>query len=444
MTNPVLRLFAAAVALAAVFHGDPASAAEAARPNIVFLLADDLGYGDLGCTGHPFAKTPSIDRLAKEGTLFRNFYVGGATCCPSRTAFMSGRFPATFQKYPAAFGFSGALTVTDLLKQAGYRTGHFGKWHIGAQTRNGTFGIDSIQVIGGNRRDPRGRDAGIADAMIEFLKANQKGPFFVNVWFHTPHNPVNPPQPFVDRFKGVPVQPADFAKASPWLARDLATRAKTGDDVALGVRKRLGDVLQLDNQVARVLKALDDLGLRKNTLVVFTSDNGPNAYGSPGPFRGAKHTLYDGGIHQPLIVRWPGRVTAGRDDRATVTAGVDWLPTLCALAGAKVDAKTQAKLDGEDVSDIWLGKERSRARDLFWKASAPRSPAVMRRGNWKLHLPSNPRKGDPELYDLASDPAETTNVASKHPQVLKPMLAALRRWNASLPTSYAKGDAKDD
>src|SRR5579884_3850791 len=125
----------------------PPCAWAAEKPNIVFLLADDLGYGDLGCTGHPYAKTPAIDRLAKEGTLFHNFYVAGPTCCPSRTGLMTSRFPARYQKYPASFGFSGAVTVSEVLKGNGYRTGHFGKWHMGTEQKAGTFGLDTIQII---------------------------------------------------------------------------------------------------------------------------------------------------------------------------------------------------------------------------------------------------------------------------------------------------------
>src|SRR3954471_1045113 len=245
----------------------------AEKPNIVFLLADDLGYGDLGCTGHPYAKSPAIDRLAKEGTFFANFYVAGPTCCPSRTGLMTSRFPARFQKYPASFGFSGALTVTELLKRNGYRTGHFGKWHIGDEQKAGTFGLDTIQVHKGNPKDPRGRDAVIADAAIDFIKSNKEGPFYVNVWFHTPHNPVHPPQSFAVRFAGLTVKRDDFP--NPDTRKYFDDYVKVGGNLDSGMRNFLGDVSQLDDQVARVLKTLDDLGLRENTLVVFTSDNGP-------------------------------------------------------------------------------------------------------------------------------------------------------------------------
>jgi len=440
-----LSVLTAAVLLTA---GGPPGAWAAETPNVVFLLADDLGYGDLGCTGHPYAKTPAIDRLAADGTLVPNFYVAGPTCCPSRTGLMTGRFPARFQKYPASFGFSGAVTVTDLLKRAGYRIGHFGKWHIGAEQKDGTFGLDTVRVIKGTVGDPRGRDAGIADAAIDFIRANKDGPFYVNVWFHTPHNPVRPAKAFADRFAGVTVSRGDFPNLD--LQTFFDRYAKNGGNLDDGMRNYLGDVSQLDDQVARVLKALDDLGLRQNTIVVFTSDNGPgngtrengrraeNSLGSAGPLRERKFSLHDGGIRLPFIVRWPGRVPAGRVDEKSVIAGVDWLPTVCALTGATVEA---GQFDGEDVSDVWRGKERARARDLFWKISRPNSPVAMRRGNWKLY---QPHRGPAELYDLAADPGERADVAARHPAVVKELAAALQRWNAQLPAKYEKGSARDD
>lgn len=426
-------------------------AAAAEQPNIVFLLADDLGFGDLGCTGHPYAKTPAIDGLARAGALFHQFYLSGATCCPSRTGLMTGRFPATFAKYPATFGFSGAVTVTDLLKRAGYRTGHFGKWHVGDVQKNGTYGIDTIAVSGGNHRDPRGRDAKIADDAIAFIKANRDRPFYVNVWFRTPHYPVRPPASFARRFSGVTVRRKDFP--NPDTLQYFKRYQALGGDLNDGMRNYLGDVSQLDDQVQRVLKTIDALGLKRKTIVVFTSDNGParctgggrkrkkshrdklkpNMLGTAGPLRERKHSLHDGGIRLPLIVRWPGRIAAGRVDKTSVVAGVDWLPTLCAIAGVKIDA---TKFDGENVSDIWLGKARDRRRDLFWKASNPRSPVTIRHGNWKLY---RPRRGAAELFDLAKDPGERSNVAGRHPAVVKQLAERLRRWNAKLPTEYEKG-----
>jgi arylsulfatase A-like enzyme len=445
-----MRIVPAVIFLSIVSAG---AAAFAETPNIVFLLADDLGYGDLGCTGHPYAKTPAIDGLAREGTLFHHFYVSGATCCPSRTGLMTGRFPATFSKYPATFGFSGAVTVTDLLKRAGYRTGHFGKWHIGDVQKNGTYGIDAIAVSGGNHRDPRGRDARIADDAIRFIKAGRDKPFYVNVWFRTPHHPVRPPASFARRFAGVTVQRKDFP--NPDTRQYFDRYRKLGGDLNDGMQNYLGDVSQLDDQVRRILKTIDTLGLKRNTIVVFTSDNGPgkctnggrkrkkvrrgalkpNMLGTAGPLRERKHSLHDGGIRLPFIIRWPGRVAAGRVDKTSVIAGVDWLPTLCAIGGVKIDARA---FDGEDVSDVWLGKSRPRRNDLFWKASNPRSPVTIRRGRWKLY---QARRGEPELYDLSKDPGERANVAARHPAVVKDLSSRLRRWNNGLPSSYEKGSA---
>jgi N-acetylgalactosamine-6-sulfatase len=432
----------ATVALGLLLATAPAAAAD--TPNVVMLLADDLGYGDLGCTGHPYAKTPSIDRLAKDGTLFKHFYDSGPTCCPTRTGLMTGRFPATYQKYPATYGFSGAPTVSELLKKSGYATGHFGKWHIGDETKPGTFGLDEIGVLNG-RRDPQGRDAVTANAAIDFIRRHKGKPFYLNVWFHTPHNPVHPPQAYADKFAGVTLNRKDFPNPSQQAHFD--EYQKGGGNLDEGLRNFLGDVNQLDTHAGRVLAALDEAGLRDTTVVVFTSDNGPapavnrkklnaNQMGSAGPYQGRKHTLYEGGVHQPLIVRWPGKVPAGRVDDTAVLAGVDWLPTVCSLAGIKTEG---LKLDGEDVSAAWRGGAFTRSKDLFWKVSNPNATPVMRRGNWKLHLPP---RGTAELYDLAKDPGERTNVAAKHPEVLKELTAALRKWDATLPKSYDK--AVDD
>lgn len=430
----------ATTALALVLSGAAEAAAQgkksAQKPNIVFILADDAGYGDFGFTGHPYASTPALDRLATQSTFFKQFYVGGVTCSPSRTSFMTGRFTPSFEKYPAQYGFSGAVTVTELLRRLGYRTGHVGKWHIGAVTANGTYGIDSIKVLGGNRKDPRGRDAAITDEAIAFLRASKGGPFYLNVWYHTPHNPVNPPQPFVDRFKNVAIAPADFK--GPYMRDYLLAQKKAGENIDLELRKRLGDLAQLDEQVARLLRALDELGLSEDTIVVFTSDNGPNPFGYAGIFRGRKHVIAEGGVREPLLVRWPGRVVAGRVDEKSVLHGVDWLPTLVRLAGGKIDPKDAQGLVGEDVSDVWLGKARPRTTDLFWKVNGDKKPTALRRGDWKFYVPGTKKSKGPvvELFDLAKDPSETTNLAGRHPELVRDFTAVVARWKATLPKRY--------
>jgi N-acetylgalactosamine-6-sulfatase len=221
------------------------------------------------------------------------------------------------------------------------------------------------------------------------------------------------------------------------------------DDLDASMRQYLGDVRQIDLNVERVLKTLDDLGLRDNTIVVFSSDHGPapvvlgkkgvrkysnNMLGYAGEFRGGKHTLYEGGTRVPFIVRWPGHVKADRVDTANVCSFIDWMPTLCAITGVEQLPK---QLDGEDISDIWFGANRKRSKPLFWKASATGSSPVMREGNWKLHL-NRKRDQEIELYDLAVDPSESNNVAGEHPDVVTSLRKQLNAWVAELPQQYQK------
>jgi N-acetylgalactosamine-6-sulfatase len=454
-----------ALFMAALAAGAPPGTAPASRPNIVFILADDFGYADLKCYGHPYARTPNLDRLATEGTRFTQFYMTGVTCCPSRTGLMTGKFPATFREYPAGFGFGKRITVTELLKQRGYAAGHFGKWHMGPTETPGTYGIDAINVTagGGARRqgDERGRDAMIFDDAIKFIEKNKQGPFYVNVWGHISHFPITPPQSFVERYKDLTVNEADFS--APMRQKFAAVR-NFGGDVSASMRRYLADVESMDEAVGRLLKALDELGLRENTIVVFSSDQGPapveppakvnalapaarrqrieqqaNMLGYAGEARGGKHGMYEGGVRVPFIIRWPGHVAANRVNTSSVIGGIDWLPTLCSIAGAAIDATA---LDGEDVSAVWLGQDRARTRPLFWKTNTVRSDIAIRDGNWKLFYPVRNR-GETELYDLSADRAESSNVAAQHPDVVKRLTAKAEAWKATLPRDYVKTADKD-
>lgn len=415
-------------------------------PNVVLLFADDLGFGDLGCYGHPYARTPAIDRLAEEGTRFTQFYVTGVTCNPSRTGLMTGVFPARLPKYPADFGFGDRVTITELLQERGYRTGHFGKWHIGSNDADGTYGIDTVRTIGSSRDRSAGRDDDLYSAAIAFIRQHRDEPFYVNVWGHATHFPVNTPAALAAEFDDVTVDPADFPDT---MQHKFAECRRIGGDLDECMRQYLGDVLQIDRNVGRVTAVLDELGLREKTIVVFSSDHGPaplvpgnrgvreysqNMLGSAGPFRGGKHEQYEGGTRVPFIIRWPGQVPAGRVDSRNVCSFIDWLPTLCAITGVE---DLPPRLDGEDVSDIWRGADRRRSKPLFWKTSAVRSPPVIRDGRWKLHLNLRGTE-DVELYDLAADPAEATNVAAEHPEVVVRLEEQLRAWVAELPTDYEK------
>ena len=448
--NSLRRYTTAAVALLLLSVNVVAGQATSERPpNIVFMFADDLGYGDLGCYGHPYAKTPAIDQLAKEGTRFTQFYVTGVTCNPSRTGLMTGMFPARFPKYAADFGFGERVTITELLKKRGYRTGHFGKWHIGPDEADGTYGIDTVKVIGKSHDKTTGvggRDDDLYAAAIDFIKQNKDQPFYVNVWGHATHFPVNTAEGLVANFNDVTVDRNDFSQA---MQHKFDECKQIGGDLDDSMRQYLGDVYQIDRNVDRLLKTLDELGLRENTIVVFSSDHGPapvvrgkqgttkysnNMLGYAGQFRGGKHEQYEGGTRVPFIIRWPNKVKAGRVDTQNVCSFIDWLPTLCAIAGVDELPKP---IDGEDISNLWFGTDRERTKPLFWKTSAPGSTPAMREGKWKLHLPRKQR-GEPELYDLSIDPSESNNVATQHLDVVKALSRKIKAWVATLPTEYSK------
>jgi N-acetylgalactosamine-6-sulfatase len=427
------------------------------RPNVVFILADDLGFGDLACYGHPYAKTPHLDKLAAAGTRFEGHCVTGITCCPSRTGFLTGRFPARFAKDPAGYGFGDRTTVMEVLKTAGYATGHFGKWHIGPTAKPGVYGLDAVGHDDPDqprkKRSVDGRDAGLFAGAIRFIEQNKGRPFYVNVWGHITHYPVNPAQKFADRFRGLTVREADFG---PAMALKFGHVRELGRDVSAGMRNYLGDVSSLDDEVGRLLAKLDELKLRDNTLVVFSSDHGPapvklasekkvgnqefkgNMLGSPGPFRGGKHTMLEGGVRVPFVVRGPG-VPAGRVDRDSVLSGADWLPTVAALAGV---GGVPTDLDGEDASAAWRGGTHVRAKPLFWKVASPAAPVGVRDGNWKLYAPTA-KRGTLELFDVVADPGETRDLSGKHPDVVAALRPKVDAFNRSLPASYAKSGQDD-
>jgi N-acetylgalactosamine-6-sulfatase len=354
---------------------------------------------------------------------------------------MTSKFPATFAKYPASGGFGGRVTITELLKKQGYATGHFGKWHIGPEHKPGTYGIDAIRddEASGGKRDKadRGRDAHIYDSAIRFIEKHKDGPFYVNVWGHIAHAPIRPSQALLDTFGPLQV---DVSKFPTQMQERMVSGRKPGGDVSKDMRARLAEIKSLDDDVGRLLERLDELGLREKTIVVFSSDQGPGRMGFAGPFRGGKHDQHEGGVRIPFIVRWPGHVPAGRVDERSVISGADWLPTLCALTGTKIDA---ADFDGEDASAAWLGNgEHVRAKPLLWKTGAPHSEGTIRDGQWKLHHP-NKRRGELELFDVVADPGEQHNLVKEHPDIVKRLSAKLEAWQATLPKANDKTNDGD-
>ena len=468
-----------------------ASGAETRRPpNIVFVLTDDQGWGDARFAGHPYVQTPNLDRLRQQGTWFKQFYVAATVCSPSRCGFMTSHCPARhlihghFADHALNQARSmpdwldpQAVTVTKLLRDAGYATGHFGKWHLGngeGAPSPSEYGIDVHRTVSGPPGTPalgddsapsggKGRSsvqsdpyfrakstAMIVDETIKFIKENKGRPFYVNTWTLLPHAPLNPTPEQLKVYESLAPR-ADDPAFGPWMQKYLG-EAK---DLKSQMQIFCASLTDLDAQIGRLLKALDDLQLADNTIVFFSSDNGPEDYrignasnagvGSTNLLRARKRSMYEGGIRTFGLLRWPGHVTAGRVDETSVIAGVDWLPTVCKLAGVKVPDSVQS--DGEDVSDIWLGGSRPRRTALHWewvfevKGGGDYQPPMLavRDGAWKLFV--NHDGSHPELFNIPQDPSELNDVAAEHPDVVKAMTAKAVAWQKSLPPSKAREQA---
>ncbi|MGV3658588.1 MAG: sulfatase [Prosthecobacter sp.] len=428
------------------------SAAAAEKPNIIFILADDLGWGDLGCYGNRVIQTPNLDRMAREGMLFTQFYVNASVCSPSRCAFFTGQYPARHQihghyadpKMNEARGMSNWLkpevpNAARLMKSAGYTTAHIGKWHLGSNSGGppvGDYGFDFVGTsekdgANGPAADPYFRANSTAlfvDEALKFIEASQETPFYLQLWTLVPHATLNPTPEQLARYARLRAGSKDFPHAS-------------------AMQIFAASVTNLDIQIGRLLEGLKKLGKEQDTLILFSSDNGPedihivnaghSGVGSAGPFRGRKRSLYEGGIRVPGIVRWPGKVPAGRIEDKAVMAGVDWLPTICKIAG--VNLPEGNALDGEDVGDVLFGQSRQRTKPLMWEwrfniAGEPfhHSPELaIRDGNWKLLM--NPDRSRVELYDVTQDLTQLNNVAGQHPEVVEKLAAQVTSWAKSLP-----------
>ena len=435
-------------------------------PNIIFFLTDDLGWGDPQCFGHPYIKTPNINRLAEQGTVFTQFYVASPVCSPSRVALMTGHYPARYRIHialgtpqrNAEYDMPNWLdpkvpTLAGCLKQAGYVTGHFGKWHLcGSPTPQppspAAYGFDDHRTVNTTgpgwemNKDPyfRAHSTGlIVDETIRFMRQHKDQPFYVNAWTLVPHAPLKSTDEELAAYHDLKADPDRFEGHMREYARkapDFNNQAKVFFAAVTGLDKAFG----------RLLDALEEMKLAENTLIFFGSDNGPEDYhlaearnagmGSPGPHRGRKRSIYEGGVRTSCIVRWPGHVPAGRVERDSVLAGVDFLPTICRITGAAVP---DIQPDGEDVSDILRGKSRPRMKSLFWEWRGPafgdtayRPPGLaVRDGNWKLLV--NPDGTAAELYDIVQDPDERHNVAKDHPEIAGNLSRQVLAWKKTLP-----------
>jgi N-acetylgalactosamine-6-sulfatase len=421
------------------------------KPNVVFILADDLGWGDLACYGHPHLKTPHLDRLAREGSLWTSFYSASPVCSPSRAAFLTGRFPAQLGIHGALgsaarnearsgqvnFLSTEEFNLAGALQGAGYATAHIGKWHLGKRGAPllQDYGFDVVQARSAPenawpeaQEDPYFRAHSterMVDAALEFIDGHLGQPFYLNLWTLIPHAPLRP----------------TAEQLQPWLRFGSGELEHAG---AMAVY--YSTVADLDRQVGRLLAHLDLRGLAERTLVIFSSDNGPedislkeaahSAVGSAGPFRGRKRSLYEGGIRMPFLVRWPGVIEPGRVI-SRVAAAVDLLPTLCAAADVEVAAG--AILDGENLLEVLRGQGQPRQSPLFWEwrfrqfgPMLQRSPQLaLRQGEYKLLMNLSGERV--ELYQLSTDPMEVDNVAVQFPEQVESMKARLIKWQAELP-----------
>jgi len=445
------------------------------KPNVIFILTDDQGWGDAKFAGHPYVKTPNLDRLAKEGTWLRQFYVAATVCSPSRTAFMTSHYPARhlvhghFSDHAANAARSmpdwldaDVTTLPDLLKQAGYATAHFGKWHLGGgkgAPAPEAYGFDVSKTVNSNGpslgdegKEPyfRARStAMIVDETIGFAKANKDKPFYVNMWTLVPHAALKP----------TPEQLAVYAELQPkaddpafgeWTRKYYAN----AKDLRSQMQVFCASLTDLDTQIGRLLDSLDELGLTNDTLIFFSSDNGPEDYrvsnaanagvGSAGPLRARKRSMHEGGIRTFGLVRWPGKVPAGRVEENAITGGVDFLPTIAALAGVKVPANLAP--DGEDKSALWLGAAATpRQAPLHWEWISgvqgaqdgyQPPPLCVRDGDWKLFVDHAGKKA--QLFDIPKDPGEHQDVAAENPEVVKELTAKALAWAKTLPASPAR------
>jgi arylsulfatase A-like enzyme len=434
----------------------PKEAAPPRKPNIIFILADDLGYGELGCYGQTRIKTPNIDRLAREGMRFTQCYAGSTVCAPSRCVLMTGLHTghARIRGNGTVPLRAQDLTIAELLKQAGYRTGAVGKWGLGLENSTGTpnkKGFDEwlgfldqgqahnyyptqvwrnahILLLETNRWGLKGQYVHdlFARAATNFVRMNKDQPFFLYLPFTIPHanNEL--------KEKGMEVPDDEPYSNQGWPRPE---------------RNKAAMITRLDESVGRLMDTLKESRIDDNTIVFFSSDNVPHKEGcfdpqffqSAVPWRGIKRDLYEGGIRVPMIVRWPGKIKAGVVSEQ-VWSFWDFLPTAADIAGIK----PPEKIDGISILPTLLGKKQSAHEFLYWEFHEEGFKQAVRLADWKsVRLqPDKPL----ELYNLKNDPSEKKNVAEKNPALVKKIEKLLleartesEEWPVKNPQTNAKG-----
>ena len=425
------------------------------RPNIIYILTDDMGYSDVGCFGGSFVPTPNIDRLAASGRRFTNFYSAAPICSPSRAGIITGNYPArwNFSTYldnrkhnrnaqQADYLEPDAPTIARFFKNAGYATGHFGKWHLGGgrDVTNAPgfekYGFDEhVSTYESPDPDPLitatnwiwsekdsikrwDRTKYFVDKTLAFLQKHKGQLCFINLWPDDVHTP------------WVPRTETEYTRKFPMNPEEEAAFKLV--------------LKEYDNQIGRLLDGLKNMGLDKNTIVIFTSDNGPlpSFRGSRAAgLRGSKLSLYEGGTRMPFIVSWPGHIKPGTTDETSVLSSLDILPSLTKIAGVKLPAAYHG--DGKDRSGVLLGNPSARNMDMYWEygrnniafnspKGRDKSPNLaIRSGDWKLLM--NNDGGDVQLYNIKNDKNETKDMAADFPKIAIELKSKLIKWWVSLP-----------
>jgi arylsulfatase A len=435
---------------------------QAARlPNIIFLLADDMGYGDLGCYGHPVIQSPNLDQLAREGVKLTDCYAASPNCSPARTGILTGRSPYRvgmydFARFKPMHIPTSELTVAEVVRDAGYQTMFAGKWHCSGDFNNqpnpGDHGFNHWLAHPKNfGQDPKGfyrngeaqpqmkgwMSEIVVDEAIGFInKRDTSKPFMTMLWFSEPHTPVVAAEEFKKPYRNA--ETVEAAKSIRYGGPQVIRKPKEENRAAY-----YGIVTMLDHHIGRLLQHLKQNGLDENTLIVFTSDNGPEhrpntSFGTPGILRGAKGHMHEGGCRVPGIIKWPGRIKAGSGSSQPVN-GTDFLPSFASVVGAKPEYPN--KIDGVNVFPALLnGREVNRETPMLWWLYHARGAkeVSMRMGDHKMLANMLPQSeitirdasapqgvgimdfikqsdlGNFTLYDLKNDPSETTNLAESH------------------------------
>jgi arylsulfatase A-like enzyme len=445
------RLIAAGLGWAALPRLASSAPVQQRKPNIIFILADDLGYGDLGCYGQKRIKTPNLDRMAREGMRFTQHYAGSTVCAPSRCVLMTGlhtghcyiRGNARMDLRPSD------VTVAKLLKKAGYATGLIGKWGLGQEggtgvpTKQGfdyfygyldqghahnyypTFLFRKEERISLSNVVPNEGKAGqgvatkkvqyshdlFTQEALQFVDSHSEGPFFLYLAYTIPHANNEAGK------KGMEVPDYGIYKDKDWPEPQKGHAAM---------------ISRMDGDIGRLFERLKKHGLDDNTIIFFSSDNGPHREGgadpdffdSNGPLRGIKRALYEGGIRVPLLVRWPGKVKPARVSDH-LSGFWDFLPTAAELAGVEIPEN----IDGISFLPSLLGKKQKQHKSLYWEFHEQGGKQALRMGKWKavrLNVKNNP-DNPLELYDLEKDIAEQHNLAEQHPDIVKQMRAMLAK-----------------